>query len=229
MRDLGAEFIGTFMLVSAVCGSALFSATFPDVGSGILGVSLAVGLTVLAMAYAVGHISGGHFNPAVTCGLWSAGKFPTSKIATYILAQVIGGAAAAGVFFVIATGQAGFEPGGFASNGYGAHSPGGYSLTSVLLIEFVMTALFLIVILGATSGRSAPGFAPIAIGVALTAIHLIAIPVSNASVNPARSLATALYANGWALQQVWAFWLAPILGGVAGGYISRWLQGSDTE
>ena len=227
MRDLGAEFIGTFMLVSAVCGSALFSATFPDVGSGILGVALAVGLTVLVMIYAVGHISGAHFNPAVTCGLWAAGKFPAPKVATYILAQVIGGTVAAGVFFIIAAGQVGFETGGFASNGYGAHSPGGFSLTSVLLIEFVMTALFLIIIVGATSERSAPGFAPIAIGLALTAIHLIAIPVSNASVNPARSLATAFYADGWALQQVWVFWLAPILGGIAGGYISRWLQGSD--
>lgn len=223
-RELGAEAIGTFMLVSAVCGAALFSAAFPGVGSGILGVSFAVGLTVMAMAYAVGHISGGHFNPAVTAGLWAAGKVEKNKVVPYIVAQVVGGALAAGVFWLISTGKADFQAGGFASNGYGAHSPGGYPLGPVFIIEFVLTALFLVVIIGATSPNAPPGVAPIAIGFALTAIHLMAIPVSNASFNPARSLATALYADGWALQQVWLFWLAPILGGIAAGYLSKWLQ-----
>ncbi|MEE9586538.1 MAG: aquaporin Z [Hyphomicrobiaceae bacterium] len=224
MRELTAEFVGTFMLVSAVCGAALFSAAFPEVGSGILGVSFAVGLTVLAMAYAVGHISGGHFNPAVTIGLWAAGKFETSEIPRYVAAQVAGGAMAALIFYIIASGKADIALGNFASNGYGSASPGGFSWFSAFVAEVVVTALFLIVIVGATSGKAPAGFAPIAIGLALAAFHLMTIPVSNASLNPARSTATALFGGGTALAQLWLFWVAPILGGVIGGVVARFLQ-----
>lgn len=223
-KKLGAEFIGTFALVSAVCGAALFSAGFPNAGAGIFGVAFAVGLTVMAMAFAVGHISGGHFNPAVTLGLWAGGRVESKDIVPYIIAQVAGGAAAAAVFFLIASGQADFSAGGFASNGYGAHSPAGFSLLSVFIAEVVLTALFLIIIMGATSKSAPAGFAPIAIGFALTTIHLMSIPISNTSLNPARSLATAIFADDWALQQVWMFWVAPILGGIAGGFIAKWLQ-----
>lgn len=224
MRELTAEFVGTFMLVSAVCGAALFSAAFPEVGSGILGVSFAVGLTVLAMAYAVGHISGGHFNPAVTIGLWAAGKFETSEIPRYVAAQVAGGAMAALIFYIIASGKADIALGNFASNGYGSASPGGFSWFSAFVAEVVVTALFLIVIVGATSGKAPAGFAPIAIGLALAAFHLMTIPVSNASLNPARSTATALFGGGTALAQLWLFWVAPIPGGVIGGVVARFLQ-----
>ena len=224
MAKLLSEFIGTFMLVSAVCGAALFTAAFPGNAAGILGVSFAVGLTVLAMAYAVGHVSGGHFNPAVTCGLWAAGKFDTKEIPAYIAAQVIGGACAALTFYLIAIGKSDIALGNFASNGYGSASPGNFAMGSVFLIEVVITALFVIVIVGATSTKAPAGFAPIAIGLALAVFHIMAIPVSNASLNPARSTATALFGGVTALAQLLLFWLAPILGGVIGGYLSRIIQ-----
>ncbi len=224
MREAFAEAVGTFMLVSAVCGAALFSAAFPGNGTGLLGVSLAVGITVTAMAYAVGHVSGGHFNPAVTIGLWSAGRFEAGLIPKYVASQVIGGALAALVFYLIATGKSDASLGNFASNGYGAASPARFSLGAAFLAELVMTALFLIVIVGATSPKAPAGFAPIAIGLALAAIHLMIIPVSNASVNPARSTATALFGGGTALAQLWLFWVAPIVGAVIGGLLSRSLQ-----
>ncbi|MEW5290966.1 MULTISPECIES: aquaporin Z [Erwinia] len=225
MKKLFAEFTGTFVLVFGGCGSAVLAAAFPQLGIGFVGVALAFGLTVLTMAYAVGHISGGHFNPAVTLGLWAGGRFPTSQIIGYVAAQVLGGLAAAGVLYVIASGQAGFDASasGFAANGYGEHSPGGFSLFSGMVIEGVLTAVFLIVIHGATDKRAAAGFAPIAIGLALTLIHLISIPVTNTSVNPARSTAVAIFQGGWALSQLWMFWLMPIVGGVAGGLIYRTL------
>jgi len=216
-KAYGAEFLGTFWLVLGGCGSAVLAAAFPGVGIGLHGVSLAFGLTVLTMAYAVGHISGGHFNPAVSVGLWAGGRFPASQLLPYIVSQVLGGLAAGGVLYLIASGKAGFDlAGGFASNGFGEHSPGQYSLQAALLTEVVMTAFFLIVILGATDGRAPAGFAPIAIGLALTLIHLISIPVTNTSVNPARSTGVALYVGGWAIEQLWLFWVAPILGAVLG-------------
>ncbi len=221
MAKLLSEFVGTFMLVASVCGAALFTAAFPGNGAGILGVSFAVGLTVLAMAYAVGHVSGGHFNPAVTIGLWAGGKFETKDMPTYIGAQVAGGVAAAFIFYLIALGKTDISLGNFASNGYGSESPGNFSMVSVFLVEVVITALFLIVIIGSTSPKAPAGFAPIAIGLALTVFHLMAIPVSNASLNPARSTATALFGGGTAFLQLWLFWVAPILGGVIGGYLSR--------
>jgi aquaporin Z len=224
MPKLLAEFIGTFMLVSAVCGAALFTAAFPGNGAGILGVSFAVGLTVLAMAFAVGHVSGGHFNPAVTCGLWAAGKFEVGDIPKYVAAQVVGGTCAAAVFYIIASGKADISLGNFASNGYGSASPANFGLVSVFLTEVVITALFLIVIVGATSDKAPAGFAPIAIGLALAVFHIMAIPVSNASLNPARSTATAIFGGGTAMAQLWMFWVAPIVGGVIGGAISRVLQ-----
>lgn len=211
--------MGTFWLVFGGCGSAVFAAGFPELGIGFLGVAFAFGLTVLTMAYAVGGISGGHFNPAVSVGLTVAGKFPVSSLVPYIVAQVLGAIVAAAALYVIVTGKAGAELGGFAANGYGEHSPGGYSLVSALLIEVILTAFFLIVILGSTHGRAPAGFAPIAIGLALTLIHLISIPVTNTSVNPARSTGQALFVGGWALQQLWLFWLAPILGGVIGAVV----------
>jgi len=224
MREILAEAVGTFMLVSAVCGAALFTAGFPGNGAGIIGVAFAVGITVTAMAYAVGHVSGGHFNPAVTCGLWSAGRFEAGRIPKYVAAQVVGGALAALVFYLIATGKSDISLGNFASNGYGTASPGRFPLASVFLAEVVMTALFVIVIVGSTSANAPPGFAPIAIGLAFAGVHLMIIPVSNASVNPARSTATALFGGGTALGQLWLFWVAPILGGIVGGLISRMIQ-----
>ena len=217
-----AEFAGTFWLVLGGCGSAVLAAGFPEVGIGFAGVALAFGLTVLTMAYAVGHISGAHFNPAVTIGLWAGGRFPAGEIFPYVVSQVLGAIAGAGVLYLIASGAPGFDlAGGFASNGYGEHSPGGYGLTAGLVSEVVMTLVFLVVILGATDKRAPAGFAPIAIGLALTLIHLISIPVTNTSVNPARSTGPALFAGGWALSQLWLFWVAPIAGAVLGGLIYR--------
>jgi len=222
MKAYGAEFLGTFWLVLGGCGSAVLAAAFPNVGIGLLGVSFAFGLTVLTMAFAIGHISGCHLNPAVSVGLWAGGRFPANKLAPYIIAQVLGGIAAGGVLYVIASGAPGFELAkGFASNGYGAHSPGGYSLMAGLVCEVVMTMFFLIVILGATDKRAPAGFAPIAIGLALTLIHLISIPVTNTSVNPARSTGVALYVGDWAIAELWLFWLAPIVGAVIGAVAYR--------
>lgn len=218
-KKLSAEFLGTFWLVFGGCGSAVLAAAFPEVGIGLLGVSFAFGLTVLTMAYTVGGISGGHFNPAVSVGLAVAGKFPASSLVPYIVAQVVGAIAAAAVLYLIASGKAGFAAGGFASNGYGELSPGGYSLTAALVAEVVLTAFFLIIILGSTHGRAPAGFAPIAIGLGLTLIHLVSIPVTNTSVNPARSTGVALFAETAALSQLWLFWVAPILGAVIGGVI----------
>jgi len=222
MNKLSAEFFGTFWLVLGGCGSAVLAAAFPGVGIGLMGVSLAFGLTVLTMAYAVGGISGGHFNPAVTVGLATAGRFSWSEVPKYIAAQVLGGIAGALVLYLIASGKADFSTaGGFASNGYGEHSPGGYSMFAALIAEVVMTAFFLIIILGATGKNVPAGFAPIAIGLALTLIHLISIPVTNTSVNPARSTAVAIFVGGWAIQQLWLFWVAPIVGGVVGAVIHK--------
>jgi len=220
ISKISAEFIGTFWLVLGGCGSAVLAAAFPEVGIGLLGVSLAFGLTVLAGAYALGPISGGHFNPAVSVGLWTGGRFPSVLLLPYIGAQVAGGLVGAGVLYIIASGRPDFSvAAGFASNGYGAHSPGGYSLTSGLVCEVVMTFMFLIVILGTTHKRAPVGFAGMAIGLALTLIHLISIPVTNTSVNPARSTATALFVGGWAVHQLWLFWLAPVLGAAIAGFI----------
>ena len=222
MKKLFAEFFGTFWLVFGGCGSAIFAAGFPDLGIGFVGVALAFGLTVLTMAYAVGHISGGHFNPAVSLGLWAGGKFEAKDLIGYIVAQVVGAIAAAGVFYLIISGKSGFETvGGFASNGYGELSPDGYSMTAVIIAEVVLTAFFLLIILGSTNARAPKGFAPIAIGLALTLIHLISIPISNTSVNPARSLSQALFADGAYLSQVWVFWVAPIAGAIIGGLIHK--------
>jgi aquaporin Z len=222
MKNYGAEFLGTFWLVLGGCGSAVLAATFPDVGIGLLGVSLAFGLTVLTMAYAIGHISGCHLNPAVSIGLWAGGRFPANQLLPYIVAQVLGGIVAGGVLYVIASGTAGFDvTKGFASNGYGAHSPGGYSLQAALVCEVVMTMFFLIVILGATDKRAPAGFAPIAIGWCLTLVHLFSVPVTNASVNPARSTAVAVYVGGWATAQLWLFWVAPIIGALLGALAYR--------
>jgi aquaporin Z len=219
LAKLSAEFIGTFWLVLGGCGSAVLAAAFPDVGIGLLGVSLAFGLTVLTGAYALGPISGGHFNPAVSVGLWAGGRFPAALIAPYVGVQVLAAVAGAGVLYLIASGRADFSlAGGFASNGYDAHSPGGYSLAAALVSEVVMTFMFLIVILGATHKRAPVGFAGLAIGLALTLIHLISIPVTNTSVNPARSTGPALLVGGWALQQLWLFWLAPLIGAVVAGF-----------
>lgn len=227
-RKLGAEFIGTLWLVLGGCGSAVLAAAFPDVGIGLLGVSLAFGLTVVTMAYAIGHISGCHLNPAVSFGLWSGGRFPTSELLPYIIAQVLGAIAGAGILYMIASGAPGFDlAGGFASNGYGEHSPGKYSMVSVIVAEVVMTFMFLIVILGATDARAPKGFAPIAIGFCLTLIHLITIPVSNTSVNPARSTGPALFVGDWAVSQLWLFWVAPIVGAILAGIVYKWLGGRD--
>jgi len=225
-RPLAAEFIGTFWLVFGGCGSAVLAAAFPDVGIGLLGVSLAFGLTVLTMAYAVGHVSGCHLNPAVSIGLWAGGRFPAGQVGSYIVAQVLGAVAAGGALYVVASGKAGFDAAaGFASNGYGAHSPGGYSLPAALVAEVVLTAMFLVIILGATDRRAPAGFAPIAIGLGLTLIHLVGIPVTNTSVNPARSTGVALYAGGWAIAQLWLFWVAPIVGALLGAAAYRTLGG----
>ena len=229
-KRLGAEFIGTFWLVFGGCGSAVLAAGFPELGIGFVGVSLAFGLSVLTMAYAVGHISGGHFNPAVTVGLWAGGRFPASDIIPYWIAQVVAAIVAAAVLYLIASGQAGFDlAGGFASNGYGEHSPGGYPLLSALVAEIVLTVFFLIIILGSTDKRGPAGFAPIAIGLALTLIHLISIPVTNTSVNPARSTGPALFVGGWAMAQLWLFWVAPLIGGALGGLIYRRLGSEQTD
>ena len=225
-KKLAAEFIGTFWLVLGGCGSAVLAAAFPQVGIGLAGVSLAFGLTVLTMAYAIGHISGCHLNPAVTVGLWAGGRHPVGEVLPYIVAQVLGGIAGAFVLYMIASGKAGFElSGGLASNGYGAHSPGGYSLTAAIVCEVVMTAFFLFVIMGATDKRAPAGFAGVAIGLCLTLIHLISIPVTNTSVNPARSTGVALFAGDWALSQLWLFWVAPIIGAVLGAAVYRFLGG----
>ncbi|MBK5074997.1 aquaporin Z [Budviciaceae bacterium CWB-B4] len=225
LRKLSAEFFGTFWLVFGGCGSAVLAAAFPGLGIGFAGVALAFGLTVLTMAYAVGHISGGHFNPAVTLGLFAGGRFPAKDVVPYIITQVIGGIAAGAVLYLIASGKAGFDASasGFASNGYGEHSPGGFSLQAAIAAEFVLTAFFLIIIHGATDKRAPAGFAPIAIGLGLTLIHLISIPVTNTSVNPARSTGVAIFQGGWALEQLWIFWLVPIIGGIVGGLIYRGL------
>ncbi|MEG0866156.1 MAG: aquaporin Z [Hafnia sp.] len=224
-KKMSAEFFGTFWLVFGGCGSAILAAGFPALGIGFAGVALAFGLTVLTMAYAVGHISGGHFNPAVTIGLWAGGRFSAKDVVPYVVAQVIGGIAAAAVLYVIASGKAGFDAtvSGFASNGYGEHSPGGFTLQSAVVVEMVLSAFFLIVIHGVTDKRAPAGFAPLAIGLALTLIHLISIPVTNTSVNPARSTAVAIFQGTWALQQLWLFWLMPIIGGIIGGLIYRHL------
>ena len=222
-----AEFIGTFWLVLGGCGSAVLAAGFPQVGIGLLGVSLAFGLTVLTMAYAIGHISGCHLNPAVTLGLAVGGRFPASEIPGYVIAQVLGAIAAAALLYLIASGKAGFElAGGLASNGYGAHSPGKYSLGAALITELVMTFMFLMIILGATDRRAPQGFAPLAIGLGLTLIHLISIPVTNTSVNPARSTGPARIVGDWALEQLWLFWLAPLVGAALAGAVYRWATGA---
>jgi aquaporin Z len=224
MKKYGAEFFGTFWLVLGGCGSAVLAAAFPNVGIGLLGVSFAFGLTVLTMAFAIGHISGCHLNPAVSFGLWAGGRFPAKELLPYIIAQVVGGIVAGGVLYLIASGKAGFDlSAGFASNGYGAHSPGGYSLLAALITEVVMTMMFLLVILGATDKRAPKGFAPIAIGLCLTLIHLISIPVTNTSVNPARSTGVAVFVGDWAVSQLWLFWVAPIIGGMLGAAIYRFI------
>ncbi|GMV29016.1 MAG: putative aquaporin Z [Rhodanobacteraceae bacterium] len=227
-KRLGAEFLGTFWLVLGGCGSAVLAAAVPSLGIGFAGVSLAFGLTVLTMAYAVGHVSGGHFNPAVSLGLVVGGRFAAKDLPAYVFAQVLGAIAAGGVLYLIASGKAGFDvAAGFASNGYAGHSPGGYSMTAALVCEIVLTAFFLIVILGSTDARAPSGFAPIAIGLCLTLIHLISIPVTNTSVNPARSTGVAVFAGGWALQQLWLFWVAPLVGAVLGGVIYKAVLAKD--
>jgi aquaporin Z len=228
IKSAVAELIGTFWLVLGGCGAAVLAAGVPDVGIAYAGVSLAFGLTVLTMAYAVGHISGGHFNPAVTIGLWAGGRISTDKIVPYIVAQVLGATLAAAVIYLIATGKTGYS-GGLASNGFGVHSPGSYNMTAALITEVVMTAAFLFIIMGATDGRAPAGFAPIAIGLALTLIHLISIPVTNTSVNPARSTGPALLEGGIALQQLWLFWVAPIIGGIIGAVLYNQVAGKPAD
>ena len=224
-KKLVAEFIGTFWLVLGGCGSAVLAAGFPELGIGFVGVSLAFGLTVLTMAYSIGHISGCHLNPAVSFGLWTSGRFATKELIPYIVAQVLGGIAGAGILYLIASGKAGFDvTAGFASNGFNEYSPGGFTMTSVLIAEVVMTFMFLIIILGATDKRAPTGFAPIAIGLGLTLIHLISIPVSNTSVNPARSTGVALFQGTWAVDQLWLFWLAPIVGAILAGIVYKFFE-----
>jgi aquaporin Z len=225
IKKLGAEFLGTAWLVLGGCGSAVLAAAVPQLGIGFVGVSLAFGLTVVTMAYAIGHVSGCHLNPAVSVGLWAGGRFKAADLPGYIVAQVLGAIAGAGVLYAIASGKTDFSViGGFASNGYGAHSPGGYGLVAALVCEFVLSFVFLFVIMGATHGNAPKGFAPLAIGLCLTLIHLISIPVTNTSVNPARSTGPALFVGGWALQQLWLFWVAPLVGGALGGLAYRWLS-----
>ena len=224
MRTYTAEFVGTLWLVLGGCGSAVLAAAFPDLGIGLLGVSLAFGLTVVTMAFAIGHISGCHLNPAVTAGLWVSGRFPSREVLPYVVAQVLGALAGGGILYLIASGQQGFDPtAGFASNGYDSHSPAGFSLAAAALTELVMTMLFLFVILGATDKRAPVGLAPLAIGLCLTLIHLVSIPVTNTSVNPARSTGVAVYAGGWAIAQLWLFWVAPIVGGALGALLYRFI------
>ena len=227
-QKMAAEFLGTLWLVLGGCGSAVLAAAFPEVGIGLLGVAFAFGLTVLTMAFAIGHISGCHLNPAVSFGLWAGGRFPAAELLPYIIAQVAGGIAGAGILYLIASGEEGFSlAGGFASNGFGEHSPGGYSMLSVMICEVVMTLFFLIIILGATDERTPKGFAPIAIGLGLTLIHLISIPVSNTSVNPARSTGPALFVGDWAVSQLWLFWVAPIVGAILAGFIYRYFRAAE--
>jgi aquaporin Z len=227
-QKMAAEFLGTLWLVLGGCGSAVLAAAFPEVGIGLLGVALAFGLTVLTMAFAIGHISGCHLNPAVSFGLWAGGRFPAAELLPYIVAQVAGGIVGAGILYLIASGQEGFSlAGGFASNGFGEHSPGGYSMLSVMICEIVMTLFFLIIILGATDELAPKGFAPIAIGLGLTLIHLISIPVSNTSVNPARSTGPALFVGDWAVSQLWLFWVAPIVGAILAGFIYRYFRAEE--
>ena len=229
MKKYGAEFFGTFWLVLGGCGSAVLAAAFPNVGIGLLGVALAFGLTVLTMAFAIGHISGCHLNPAVSVGLWAGGRFPANQLLPYIIAQVLGAVVAGAVLYLIASGKANFNiSAGFASNGYGAHSPGGYSLLAALVTEVVMTMMFLLIIMGATDKRAPQGFAPIAIGLGLTLIHLISIPVTNTSVNPARSTGVAVFVGDWAVAQLWLFWAAPIVGALLGAAIYRFIGDSET-
>lgn len=227
MTKYSAEFIGTFWLVLGGCGSAVLAAAFPELGIGLLGVSLAFGLTVLTMAFAIGHISGCHLNPAVSVGLWAGGRFPANQLLPYIVAQVLGAIVAGGVLYVIASGKPGFDAStGFAANGYGAHSPGGYSMTAALVTEVVMTMMFVLIILGATDKRAHQAFAAIPIGLGLTLIHLVSIPVTNTSVNPARSTGVALFVGDWAVSQLWLFWLAPIAGGLLGAIVYRFIAGA---
>jgi aquaporin Z len=229
-KKLVAEFIGTFWLVLGGCGSAVLAAGYPELGIGFMGVAFAFGLTVLTMAYAIGHISGCHLNPAVSIGLWTGGRFSSSELIPYIVAQVLGGIAGAFILYIIASGHAGFDASaGFASNGYGEHSPNGYSLISALVCEIVMTFMFLIIILGSTDKRAPAGFAPIAIGLGLTLIHLISIPVTNTSVNPARSTAVAIFQGDWAISQLWLFWLAPIIGAIIAGIVYKFFQAKESE
>ncbi len=230
LKKTGAEFFGTFWLVFGGCGSAVIAAAYPELGIGFVGVALAFGLTVLTMAYAVGHISGAHFNPAVSFGLWAGKRFPAKELLPYIIAQLLGAILAGAVLYLIASGKEGFSTaGGFASNGYGEHSPDGYSLVAALIAEVVLTAMFLVIIMGSTDSRAPQGFAPLAIGLALTLIHLISIPITNTSVNPARSTGVALFAGGWAIEQLWLFWLAPIVGGILGGFIYNWFGKPDKK
>ena len=230
IKKYGAEFIGTFWLVLGGCGAAVLALSFPDVGIGFVGVALAFGLTVLTMAFAIGHISGCHLNPAITLGLWAGGRFPARDLLPYIVVQVVGAIAAGGVLYLIASGTAGFSVAdGFAANGYAEHSPGGYNLTSALITEVVMTLAFLFVIMGATDKRAPQGFAPIAIGLCLTLIHLISIPVTGTSVNPARSTGVAVYVGGWAIAQLWLFWVAPIVGGILGALIYRFIANESSQ
>jgi len=224
MKKFSAEFIGTLWLVLGGCGSAVIAAAYPQLGIGFVGVALAFGLTVLTMVYAIGHISGCHLNPAVSIGLWAGGRFDKKDLLPYIIAQVLGGIAGAGILYIIVSGKAGFDIGGFAANGYAEHSPGGYNMTSALITEIVMTFMFLIIILGATHSKAPKGFAGLAIGLGLTLIHLISIPVTNTSVNPARSTSQAIFVGGWALGQLWLFWIAPIIGALLAGYIYRMIS-----
>lgn len=224
MKKLVAEFIGTLWLVLGGCGSAVLAAAYPELGIGFAGVALAFGLTVLTMAYAIGHISGCHLNPAVSIGLWIGGRFDKKELIPYIIAQVLGGIAGAGILYLIVTGKPGFELGGFAANGFGEHSPGGYGMMSALIIEVVMTFMFLIIILGATHSKAPKGFAGLAIGLGLTLIHLISIPVTNTSVNPARSTSQAIFVGGWATDQLWLFWVAPIIGAVLAGFVYKYIS-----
>jgi aquaporin Z len=228
MNKLGAEFFGTFWLVLGGCGSAVFAAAYPELGIGFAGVSLAFGLTVLTLVYGLGHISGAHFNPAVSVGLWIGGRFKAADLIPYIVAQLLGAMAGAFVIYIIVTGKSDFESiGGFAANGYGEHSPGGYSMTAALVAEVVLTFFFLLIILGATDSRAPKGFAGIAIGLGLTLIHLISIPITNTSVNPARSTSQAIFVGDWALSQLWLFWLAPIVGAILAGLVYKWLGGKN--
>ena len=227
MKKLVAEFFGTFWLVLGGCGSAVLAAGYPELGIGFVGVSLAFGLTVLTMAYAIGHISGCHLNPAVSIGLWMGGRFDAKDLAPYIGAQVIGAIAGAGILYLIASGKSDFEMGGFAANGYGAHSPGGYGLVAALITEIAMTFMFLMIILGSTHPKAPNGLAGLAIGLGLTLIHLISIPVTNTSVNPARSTSQALFAGGWAIEQLWLFWAAPIVGAILAGLVYKYLNSEE--